>query len=75
MGQCHHKGSSLTRDAEGKGGKTRRQMASERQINILPDDPITEMLSNDVVENDLTTDQPYQPTHTPVHTLINNWRQ
>ena len=36
MGQCHHKGSSLTRDAEGKGGKTRRQMASERQINSLP---------------------------------------
>ena len=41
MGQCHHKGPSLTRDAhltrpKHKGGKTRRWMTSEWQINSLP---------------------------------------
>ena len=42
MGQSPHKGPSLTRDLtdltrpEGKGGKSRRRMASEQQINRLP---------------------------------------
>ena len=44
MGQCHHKGPSLTPHStyphltrpKRKGGKTRRWMTSEQQINTLP---------------------------------------
>ena len=48
--------SDLTRH-EGKGGKSRRRMASERQIKT----PWTACR-----QNDLTADQPLKPTRTPV---------
>ena len=50
MGQCHHKGPSLKQEPpdlswpEGKGGTTRRWMASEWQINSLPGLPAVKMI-------------------------------
>ena len=68
MGQCLHKALSphLTRP-ERKGGKTRRRMTSERQINILPGLLATKMIQHQIsLTNQLTNLST---------TLTNEWRQ
>ena len=57
--QVYQETPHLTRP-EHKGGKTWRWMTSEWHINSLP-------AWTACCQNNRTADQPYQPTHTPVH--------
>ena len=72
MGQCHHKGESLSKTPalsrpEGNGGMTRRRMASEWQINSFPGLHAVKMIRQQM---SLTNRLTYQST-----TLTNKRRQ
>ena len=68
MCQCHHEGPSLTRNAWphstwGNCGKTRRRMATERQINRLPGLLVTKSIWQQISLTNRLSNQSTTPTN------------
>ena len=67
MGRCHHKGPT---QPERNGGKTRRRMTSERQINSLPGLLAVKMIQQQIGLTNRLTHQSTTLTNVPRQLLL-----